>query len=116
MKKILEIAYTAADYIGFAKCYERVLYFWYIRSLTRYFRDYLKYCFECLVYQIRRYSLYDSMQLIYNPSISFYILIFDFILAMPLISDGIDYAISVICKFSKRNTFVLDKIIWKAMQ
>ena len=50
VKDILEIAHTAAGHLGFARCFERVSSSWYIKGLTRYLRDYLKHCPECLVY------------------------------------------------------------------
>ena len=56
------------------------------------------------------------MQPIYNPPIPFHTLTIDFILAMPLTPEGIDCAMSVTCKFSKRNTFVPGKTTWKAAE
>lgn len=61
VKDILDIAHTAEGYLGFARCYERVATSWYIRGLTRYLRDYLKHCSECLVYQTRRHAPYGTM-------------------------------------------------------
>ena len=114
VKDILDIAHTAEGHMGFARCYERVASSWCIKGLTRYLRDYLKHCPECLVYQTRRHAPYGSMQPIYSPPIPFHTLTIDFILAMPLTPEGFDCIKAVTCKFSKRVTFVPGKSTWKA--
>ena len=109
VKDILDVAHTAEGYIGFTRCYERVASSWYIRGLSRYLRDYLKHCPKYLVYQTRRHAPYGAMQPIYNPPIPFHTLTIDFILTIPLSEEGLNYTISVTCKFSKRITYVLGK-------
>ena len=116
IKEILDVAHTSEGHMGFTRCYERVSGSWYIRGLTRYLRDYLKHCPECLVYQTRRHAPYGSMQPIYNPPIPFHTLTLDFILAMPLTPQGLDCVMSVTCKFSKRITYVPEKTTWTAAQ
>ena len=116
VKDVLDIAHTAEGHLGFARCFERVSSSWYIKGLTRYLRDYLKHCPECLVYQTRRHAPYGSMQPIYTPPIPFHTLTIDFILAMPVTPEGFDCAMSVTCKFSKRNTFVPGKTTWTAAE
>lgn len=71
--------------------------------MTRYFRDYLKYYFKYLVYQIHRYILYNLIQLIYNFSIFFHILIINFIFIISFISKSLDYIIFVIYKFNNKK-------------
>ena len=116
VKDVLDIAHTAEGHLGFARCYERVAHSWCIKGLSRYLRDYLKHCPECLVYQTRRHAPYGSMQPIYSPPIPFHTLTIDFILALPLTKEGFDSAMSVTCKFSKRVTFIPGKGTFKAMQ
>ena len=116
VKDILDIAHTAEGHLGFARCYDRVSSSWCIKGLTRYLRDYLKHCPECLVYQTRRHSPYGAMQPIYSPPIPFHTLTIDFILAMPLTPEGFDCIKAVTCKFSKRVTFVPGKSTWKAYE
>ena len=116
VKDILDIAHSASGHLGFARCYERVSSSWYIRGLTRCLRDYLKHCPECLVYQTRRHAPYGSMQPIYSPPIPFHTLTIDFILALPLTPEGLDSAMSVTSKFSKRNTNAPSKTTWKALE
>ena len=115
VKDVLAVAHTAEGHMGFARCYERVAGSWYIRGLTRYLRDYLKHCPECLVYQTRRHAPYGSMQPIYSPPVPFHTITIDFVLALPLSVEGYDSAMSVTCKFSKRITLAPGKTTWKAL-
>ena len=115
VKDVLAVAHTAEGHMGFARCYERVAGSWYIRGLTRYLRDYLKHCPECLVYQTRRHAPYGSMQPIYSPPVPFHTITIDFVLALPLSVEGFDSAMSVTCKFSKRVTLAPGKTTWKAL-
>ena len=98
-----------ADY---AKCFEEVFASYYIRGLSRYLRDYLKHCSECQMYQIRRHASYGSLQPILISPISFHTITIDFILALSVSRDGLDITMSVICKFTKRFTFIADKKTW----
>ena len=116
VKDVLAVAHTAEGHMGFARCYERVASSWYIRGLTRYLRDYLKHCPECLVYQTRRHAPYGSMQPIYSPPVPFHTITIDFVLALPLSTEGFDSVMSVTCKFSKRVTLAPGKTTWKALE
>ena len=116
VKDILDVTHTAKGHMGFARCFKRVLSSWCVRGLTRYLRDYLKHCPQCLVYQTRRHALYGSMQPIYHPPVPFHIITINFILALPLTPEGFDSAISVTCKSSKRITFAPGKTTWKAFE
>lgn len=116
VKDVLEIAYTAERHLRFTRYYKRVATSWCIKGLTRYLREYLKHCPKCLIYQTRRHTPYGSMQPIYNPPIPFHTLIIDFILAMPLTSEGFDNIMLVTCKASKRTTFVPGKSTWNARE
>ena len=56
------------------------------------------------------------MQPIYTLPIPFHTLTIDFILAMPVTPEGFDCAMSITCKFSKRNTFIPGKTTWTAAE
>ena len=68
---------------GFDKTYERVSCSYFIRSLTRKLKRYLKHCPQCRVYQTRRHAPYESLQSILSPPIPFHTITIDFILALP---------------------------------
>ena len=110
---ILQLAHDDG-HAGYAKCFEQISASWYIRGLSRYLRDYLKHCPQCLVYQTRRHAPYGSMQPILTPPIPFHTITMDFILALPISRQGFDTAMSVTCKFSKRVTIIPGKATWSA--
>ena len=46
---ILKIIYNK-NHEDFARCYEKISTFYYIRSLIKYLREYFKHCFECQIF------------------------------------------------------------------
>jgi len=57
---IFKILYLK-EYSGHAKLYKIINSFWFIRNLIKYFREFLKYCSKYLVFQTRRYKLYNFL-------------------------------------------------------
>ena len=112
---ILRLAHDD-EHANYAKCFEEMFVSYYIRDLSRYLRDYLKHCSKCQMYQIRKHASYDSLQLILISSISFHTIIIDFILTLFVFDDELNIAMSVICKFTKRLTLVVDKKIWSVVE
>ena len=49
VQNILELIHDD-EHFDYVKCFEQIISFWYIRELSRYLRDYLKYCSNCQVY------------------------------------------------------------------
>ena len=99
-------------YANYVKYFEKMFVSYYIRDLFRYLRDYLKYCSKCQIYQIKKHASYDSLQFILISSISFHTIIIDFILTLSVSRDELNITMSVICKFTKRLTLVVDKKTW----
>ena len=85
---------------------------YYIRDLSRYFRDYLKHCSNCQIYQTKKHAFYEFMQSILTSSISFHTIIIDFILILSLTSKELNISMSITCKHTKRLTLIIDKKIW----
>jgi hypothetical protein len=114
VSNILNIAHEDNHHSEFAKCFDIIFFSWYIHELIKYLRQYLHHCFECQIFWTRRHKSYDSLQSILTSEISFHTLTMNFILALLVsISNKFDSIMFVICKFSKRITFIFDKIIWK---
>ena len=85
--------------------------------MSKHLRTYLHHCSKCFVYQTRRHQSYDSLQFIEKLLMLFHIIIIDFILALFIIIEiEYDFLMSMICKFSKRVTFVVEKSTWLASQ
>ena len=111
IKNILKIVHDNDTHSEFARCYEKIVSFYYIRDLIRYLRNYLKHCSKCQIYQTRRHKSYESLQLILTFSISFHTIIVDFVLALSIFkSDLFDYFISVTCKYFKRVLLISSRI------
>jgi hypothetical protein len=105
--EVLKIAHTEAGHLGSDRTYERAATSWYIRSLARYIRDFIRHCPQCKVYQTRRHTPYGLLQPVQAPPMPFHTITIDFILALPEARDsGFDIVLSITDKFSKRITLV----------
>ena len=115
VQNILELIYDErhSDYV---KCFEQITFFWYIRELSRYLRNYFKHCSNCQVYQIKKHASYESLQFILASTMSFHTIIIDFILTLSTFINDYDTIMSIFCKFIKRITLVLNKFTWFAVQ
>lgn len=87
-----------------------------MRDLTQMLRKFIRHCPECLALQTKRHLPYGFLQPIESPSVLFYILILDFIFALPLTPKELNALMSVTCKFSKCITFIEGIDIWSAKQ
>ena len=103
------------DHVDYVKCYEQISTSYYIRDFSRYFRDYLKHCSKCQMFQIKRYVSYESLQLILSSSILFHTITMNFILIFSIFVVDLNIAMTVCCKFTKRVIFIIDKNIWIAI-
>ena len=101
---------------GFSHGYEIVMRFWYIRHLTNLLRKFIQHCPQYLQLQTRRHCFYRSLQPIEFPLVPFFTLTLDFVLALPVTKHGFNAIMSVICKFSKRVTFIKGADIWSVEQ
>ena len=115
IKDILKLIHNER-HIDFARCYDKISVSYYIRELFKYFRNYLKHCSKCLIYQTKRHRFYDSLQSILTSSIFFHIIIMNFILALFKSRDDLDCAMSVTCKFIKSVTVISDSVKWSVDQ
>ena len=116
IQQILEIVHND-NHSKFARCYEKIFSIYYIRDLSRYLRNFLKYCSKCQIYQTRRHKFYDFLQSILISSIFFRTITIDFVLTLlKSFSKNFDSFMSINCKYSKRIFLILEKIIWFAIQ
>ena len=115
IKNILQIAHEN-DHSEFAKCFEIISKAWYIRELIKHLRDFIRHCSQCLTLQTRRHKSFDSLQLIDSSSVSFHIIILNFILILSRIDDDINTIMSITNKFTKRITMLTDKVTYNVEQ
>ena len=113
MKNILNLIHDQ-NHSEFDKTYQQIVSSWYIQSLLKHIKFYIKHCFKCNVNQTRRHKFYDSLQSIFTSSIFFHTIDIDFVFALSKSHIDINNIMSVICKFSKRVTAISKKNIWNA--
>ena len=115
VQNILELIHDD-EHFDYVKCFEQIIFFWYIRELFRYLKNYFKHCSNCQVYQIRKHASYESLQFILISAMSFHIIIINFILTLSTFINDYDTVMSIFCKFIKKIIFVLNKFTWFAAQ
>ena len=98
----------------FDKIYQQIISSWYVQSLIKHIKFYIKHCSKCNVNQIRRHKSYDNFQSILTFFISFHTIDIDFILALSESHIDMNSIMFVTCKFSKRITTISRKSIWNA--
>ena len=60
IKNVLKLIHNE-KHVDYSCCYNKISFSYYIRELFKYFRDYLKYCSNCLMYQTKRHRFYNSL-------------------------------------------------------
>ena len=113
---ILKMEHDNVAHPGFSRTYRRVNDSYFIKKLGRHIREYIKYCKSCDVNQTRRHAPYGSLQPINTPPAPFHTISIDFVMAIPVSTDGFDSLMSVTCKFSKAIGLIPGKSTWTAQQ
>ena len=105
------------NHSNFARCYDKIAIFYYIRDLFKYLKNFLKHCFKCQTYQTRRHKFYNSLQSIFISNIFFHTIIIDFILILfKSRVDQFDCVMSISCKYFKRIMLISNKNTWTIAQ
>ena len=115
IKKILAIVHDEFnEHTDFDHTYDRLICSWYIRSLFKEFRNYLKHCSKCQINKIRRHKSYENLQWIFFSSILFHTLIIDFVLILSCFHKNMNSIMSITDKFSKKIIIISNKNTWTA--
>ena len=112
-----EIFYEAHNYnahTGFNRTYKVITSNYFFRKLTRRLHRYIHHYHECNLNQTKRHTTYGSLVPIVGPPIPHHTVTVDFILGLLINKDNMNAAISITCKFSKRNTVAVDKDTFSA--
>ena len=112
IQNIIQLIHDEIEYVDYIKCFEQITSSWYIREFFRYLREYLKYCFHCQIYQIKKHVSYDFLQSMLTSNVSFHIITMNFILVLFKSSQKLDIVMTISCKFFKRVTIIVEKITW----
>ena len=114
--EVFKLAHNEIGHSDYARTHERLTNSIYIFNMATKLHKYLRYYPHYQLYQTPRHVSYRSLQPIYTPSRPFYIIIINFILALPKASTGKDYIMLVTDKFSKALTFIAGEIRWNRSQ
>lgn len=101
---------------GFTRYHKIISHSWYIQGLTKILRSFIRYCLQCLALQTRRHAPYGFLQPIHSLLVLFFTFMLDFILALPLTTDGYNALMSVTCKFSRKVIWIEGKDTWIAKE
>ena len=110
IQNIIQLIYDEIEYINYVKCFEQIASSWYIRELSCYLREYLKHCFYCQIYQIKKHIFYDFLQSILTFVVSFHTITMNFILILFKSQQNLNIVMTISCKFFKRVTIIVEKI------
>ena len=105
---IFKLIYNRLNHGGYSRTLDRLKDTVYIRYVGKYLRIYLAYYPDYRLYQIARYALYNSLNFIITPVISFYTLTIDFIVELPNIRNIIILLI-ITDKFTKKVILIFSK-------
>ena len=104
---VFKSAYDLSNHASFDRVYDRVLFSFFIRYLSRRLRDYLKHYPDCQIYQTKRYFLYRSLNPITTLFIPFHTIVIDFVPRLPESGpEKFDILLIITCKFTKRILLV----------
>jgi hypothetical protein len=82
IKEIFHMTHDEQAHAEFHRAHIIIFEILYIRRLAHYLRQYIEYCSECLLNQIKRHRSYDVLILIASSKISFHIIIMNFVLIL----------------------------------
>jgi hypothetical protein len=115
IKKIFRMTHDDFMHVDFHRAHVIIFETLYIRRLAHYLRQYIAYCFQCLLNQTKRHRSYDSFYSISTFKISFYTITMNFILTLSSFDwRKYDIMLTVIDKFFKTKLLISDLNNWKA--
>ena len=114
--EIFRLTHNENSYIRLYQCYQQIFKSLYVYRFTHYLKKYLQHCSACQLNQIKHHCLYNALTSITSLNLSFHTVIMNFIDGLSEVKL-IEYNIilSVMNKFLKRITLLLDKDIHTAV-
>lgn len=107
MGKIFKIAHDDAFNIGYHRVFSAISEGLYIRRLIDHLKQYIKCCFECRLNRTTQYALYGNIIAITLPTLPFYNLCINFIVAfLPSEPRLFNSILTVIDKFTKGKLLI----------
>ena len=112
-KKIFELIYNHQHHDEFHRIYDCITVLLFLCHLICQLKTYITHCLKCQLNQTKQYTPYGSLHLIMMSSISFYIIIMNFILILSLTSSyQYDNILTVTDKFIKHILLLSGQFIY----
>lgn len=86
---------------GYHRCNHDIHFSYWIKGLARRLADYIFFCPRYDTYQTKRHRPYGDLHPLPMPDVPFHNICLDFMVALPMSSNGHDTWLTMICKFSK---------------
>ena len=115
-QKMFKLTHDQTHHEDFHKTYDRVASSIYIHQLIKRLRIYIAHCFECQFNQIKQHSTYNKLIFIVTSFISFYIIIMNWIIALPPTVENYNNLLTITCKFIKRILLIFEMNTWDAIK
>ena len=99
--EVFRLVHDEIGHPGYRRTHERLTQGVYILDIAKWLRQFIKACPQCQYYDTPRHKTYGSLQPILSPPRPFHTITIDFILTLPLTSEGYNQALTMTCKASK---------------
>lgn len=113
-KEIFELTHDQQHHSEFHRIYDQILISLFIKKLIQHLKTYILHCFKCKLNQTQWHTSYDLLHLISILSISFHIIIMNFILTLSS-SNDLNNILIITDKFIKQVLLLSDKSIYSAV-
>jgi hypothetical protein len=114
LRNVFKMTHDDLAHADFHRVYVAISKTLYIRHLSYHLRQYIDYCSECLLNQIKRHKFYDVLIFIFSSKISFHIITINFVLTLSQSKqEKFDTLLIVTNKFSKNKLLISKRNTWK---
>ena len=103
---IFELIHDQNNHAEHHRIYHVLMTTIFIFKFSRKFCQYIKHCSSCEFNQIKQYFIYEKLMLIKKSTISFRIIVMNFILTL---SEKLNVMLTVTCKAFKRMALISEK-------
>ena len=112
----MHLVHDNNEHYEFDRFYERFRNY-FVKNASKRLKKYIAHCSKCLINQIRRYKLYEQLNLIIISTIFFDIVTFDFMTSLSKYDKkNCNTLLTFICKFSKKILLIVDRDDWNTQQ
>ena len=112
VQTILQMIHDDCVYVEHHRTYVKLIDLIYIKRFFRQLITYLKHCFVCQFHQIKKHKFYEKLMSISTTSMSYDMIIIDFVIEFSIQFYEFDTMMFIIDKCIKKNILILKKSIY----